>query len=274
MEDRLITTGALFFSKKLDCFEIPPDEKGESLYRYLHESASIDELVRRTAGVLRGMGISDFAHSPINNNCGILDPCGTYGTKYLDQYAKEEFHHGDLVVRHLLTSKTPIFRSVISEHIDAAPYDNEIFHLYRDASRFIKKCGLLDVYSVPIFSADSAFTFAVSTHNLDPSIFQERVTRNRTEIHRLATFFDEIGRNRFSSHFHKSNPRVPISGRAIELLELITKKDCSLAEAAELMGIEISTANKHMKRAKMALGSETIQGAVVAAIKQKLILLD
>lgn len=256
--------------------DIELDEKETELFLHLDESPNLSEFIRRVKNILwRDMGISDFAHSPLNTNCGILDPCGTYDQKYTDRYAREGFHQGDLVVKHLLTSKTPVFRSDISAHIETAPYETDFFQRHREATEYIQKCGLLDVFAIPIVGNDYVASFSVSCHKLNPVLFRERVEKNIAKLRLIAILVDFIGKNRFPASFHPSvNPRVPITQRALELIEIVIKKDCSIGDAAQLMGIELSTANKHLKRAKQALNTDTIQGTCIAAIREKIITLD
>jgi autoinducer binding domain-containing protein len=247
------------------------------LHQHLNSAKNVGDFLMRIGRLLRPIGISDFAHTSMKSMSGVLDPFGTYDPKTTDQYAREGFHTDDMTVRALLRDKRPIFRSVVDNYVAAAPFDTEALARHRDARKFLEQQGMLDVYNVPIVRDNEVISlFSMSTRNCSARDFFAKAAPYADQIQKLAHAVDTIGARKFNSHFHndKFNPRLPLHQRPLLLLETLAQKGCTLNEAAEVLDIAISTANQHIAAAKKAFGVSTTQGAILAALKEKLIHLD
>jgi hypothetical protein len=247
------------------------------LYQYLNAAKNVQDFLQRITQLLNSIGVTDFAHTSTKSMSGVLDPFGTYDPKTTDQYAKEGFHTDDMTVRALLRDKRPIFRAVVDNYVASAPFDTEVLARHREARKFLQKQGMLDVYNVPIIHNNEVGSlFSMSTHGCDPQDFQARITPHAGKIQFLARAVDTIGTQKFNTHFHneKFNPRLRLHLKPLLLLETLAQKGCTLNEAAEVLDIAISTANQHIAAAKKAFGVSTTQGAIIAALKEKLIHLE
>jgi hypothetical protein len=247
------------------------------LYQHLNSAKNVSDFLTRIGDLLRPIGISDFAHTSMKSMSGVLDPFGTYDPKTTDQYAREGFHTDDMTVRALLRDKRPIFRSVVDNYVAAAPFDTEALARHRDAKKFLDQQGMFDVYNVPIVRGNEVVSlFSMSTRNCAAHDFYLKTAPYAERVQTLARAVDTIGVQKFNSHFHndKFNPRLPLHHRPLRLLETLAQKGCTLNEAAEVLDIAISTANQHIAAAKKAFGVSTTQGAILAALKEKLIHLD
>jgi len=243
---------------------------------YLSEAKDIWDFRSRIAGLLRQIGITDFAHTWLIHVNGLLDPFGTYEASWTDEFQRQGFHVADLATRHLMTKKTPIFREHICRWVDQAPFEHDSFPMHREASRLLASFGLMDVYNVPVMNGDVQGLFSITTHNCPHEKFQAIVNKHLAFIHLLAKLVDNIGANKFKSQFHDahSNPRVPISLRAVELLQTLARKGCTVAEAAAVNGLSEGYANQLLFKARKALGSHSTADLIVDAWNAKLICLE
>lgn len=246
--------------------------KDVELEKHLAISKDLGDLISRINKLLNGVGIDRFAHTNLTSLNSVLEPIGNFDPKVTDRYAWEGFHCDDFMARHLQLKKKPIFRSVIQEYIDNAPFDHDLLRRNRDISKFLTEVGMQDCYNIPMFDEGRYGLFSISIHHGTPEKFREITLKNIKFIHQLAEVVDRIGRNKFASQFIPNKlTRISLSPRPVEILDLMANKDLNAAETARLLGLHEVTINKHIAAAKKALKANTLPGLLMAAIKAGLI---
>lgn len=246
------------------------------LVDYLSRSPNIDDFAKRVLGLLNPLGIHAFWHVDLQSVIDVLDIFGMYPATLTRQYAREEFYRDDLILRHMMVSDKPVFESRVYEYLAAAPIESEILERNLQILELKRQQGLAQVFSIPIANGLRRTVFSVSTKSADRETFEGSILRNICALLTLAKSMDAVGRRKFSTHFHGDNAKVhiPITSRALQLLDLLARKELSLKEAAAVLDISISTANQLIASARSAFGVHTTTGAVVAAIRAGYILLD
>lgn len=256
----------------------PLDENAKlEISAYLCKATTVDAFIERIASLLMSIGVADFAHVCLNHISGTLDPFGTYAPSWTDGFQREGFHLADIATRHLMIERVPVFRSIVSEWVDRAPFQKDPhITLHRDASRYLAERGLFDVYNIPIVQEDYLAAFSVSVPECAPNQFQKLIETHEPFIHFLAEVVDYVGRNRFKRHFHndKKNPRVPISLKTITIIQTMADKRCRPAEASVINGVTPNYGNKLLYHARKVLGSDTIKDLILDAANARLINLE
>lgn len=230
-------------------------------------------LIARTAKLLRRIGITDFGHVKLTRKVDALDVIGTYDSGLIDRYRRESFHQVDLVFDALLCGGAAMFRSEVDDHVANAGFKTEAYIHHREYCEYLRRQGIHEVYCYPIPESDPPALFVCSTPSMEKERFQDIVRENLSAIHNLARAFHGIGSSRFSTHFHsvRGNRHIPLRDRALELLEILARKDVTLNEAAEILSMSISTANQHIAFAKKRLHASTMHGLIVAAYREGLL---
>lgn len=256
--------------------KIPADNA--LLTNSLSRTKSLPELIGKTQYFVRQMGIDGFFHFELEFPASILDAAGIMPERFLAGIKANAFQNYDLVLRHLLANPghipAPLFRSAVDNHVRSAPYEPPAFLRHKEFSDFLHSLKIFDIFYLPIARPDArcpAVFCCWSTR--EPIHLQRQVNAHFESILRLASAFDQFGRQRFPGKFHpRKNWPIPPSVRSI--VELYAAKDVPFALVARIRGVHDVTVNKQMMVAKRAFGTSTSTGVVLEMIRQGLISVD
>lgn len=227
-----------------------------NLHRYLSQTKSIEEFGERIQKILNKIHITNYSHTYIKGPCDYLDPFGTFNPKITDEYAEHGFHLYDSMGEALQRKKTPMFRSQMEAHILSAPYETKTFAQNREIISFLQSKGIFDIYNIPLHRESENYyaLFSISSQNMRSEDFVAIVNRNREVLHLLADAVNDVGMCKYKTRFHdlKKNPRLPIWGRPLELLQLLVVEGFTLQQARRRMGIGESTARKYTQELREA----------------------
>lgn len=244
----------------------------DSFSCHLAAARTFDEFIQRALDALRGWGVSEFGHIYLRYPADACDMVGACPPALRERYTHEGFHRDDLFLQHFLMGGPAIFRSQIDEYIAAAPFKSKSVGDHRLCCNWLQGQAIHETYGYPIPDATPAALFFCSTIGMAASDFQETIHEHRHSIQRLARAFDAVGRQKFKQKFHGlNNPNLLVARRPLELLQIMSEKDFTLREAANFMGIQLSTANIHIAAAKKALGASTLHGLMDAARREGLL---
>jgi len=219
-----------------------------------HNYSVIEKFVLEQSVYFRQIGIDFFYHIHLECYADAKYPIGQYPADLVERYIKEGLYLYDQALHHCMSDGGPIFRSQIDEYLAVSPMRSEYFYYHNQASVLYEKYKIYDLYYLPIFH-DRPAVFVVAATRMPVGWLKAVTTGVFEQLQKIASEFHSFALS------HGDRP----GSRGDQLLELLGKSDCTLAEAANVMEIEISTANKHAKAAKRKYNATTLQGAVYQA---------
>jgi DNA-binding NarL/FixJ family response regulator len=182
------------------------------------------------------------------------------------------------MLQHAVLSDEPIFQTQINTLVNNSPIKNELFNRNKELYRLMQSFGMNEYYNIPFQSCigDAKALFSVTAKGVAPADFQRLVERHRPALHALGRAVDQVGSQKFGSHFQRveHHANMIIHAKPLQLLNVLANRNMTLNDAAETLHISISTANQHIAAAKKALGANTTASAIIQAIKLGLIKLD
>jgi hypothetical protein len=248
-----------------------------TLTAHLAESRNLDGLIKRVSTILWRAGFSDWSHTLINTSDDARDPVGTAKPDLKKIYYGEQFWKHDLLLNHTILSDKPILQSQVMAHIKKSTYENDAFRRTTELNKIMtERFNIYEHYSIPFQSVGGKgrAMFSVGIDGPDIKGARKLVLKTRAALNILATAVDYVGSSKFDKDFHARftmRPR-PMGVAPLRLLKTIVDNDgCKLETAAEILEISVKTANNQIAAIKSALGANTIQGAVIKAVRLGLI---
>lgn len=247
------------------------------LVRYLQASRDVVQFQLRIREVLQRVSSNvDFGHQGLNFVSDVLDIFGTYPRAFIEEYGHEGFQQDDLMLKHARSAgrdRNHLFQHEIDRHVEEASFKTDLLVQNRELGKLMRGHGIANACALYIEQPDSEYKsmFAVSVKGCGLAQFEVLIEKHFTYLQMLGGAIDTVGRNKFRSHFH--NPKsaaIALSPRPLLLLSVL-QKDLTLNEAAEVLGISISTANQHIAAAKKAFGTHTTHGTIIAALNEGLL---
>ena len=247
------------------------------LLRYLQASRDVVQFQLRIREVLQRVDNDlSFGHNSLNFASDVLDNFGTYPKAFFDEYAREGFQQDDLMLKHarsVVRDRDHLFQHDINQHVEAAPFRTDLLVQNRELAKLLRTHDIADACAIYIEPPDTDIKsmLSISVKSCNVPRFEALINKNFTYLQTLGGLIDTVGRSKFRSHFH--NPKssiIALSPRPLRLLAVL-QKDLTLNEAAEVLGISISTANQHIAAAKKAFGTHTTHGTIIAALNEGLL---
>jgi DNA-binding CsgD family transcriptional regulator len=249
-----------------------------ALYKFLSEAKDVTAFLRRIHTLVHRAGFSDFSYMYLEVIEDSLDSIGTYPEQNKLLYNSEEFYKYDLLLQHALLSEKPILQTQVNLFVDSSPVENELLDRNKAIYRLMQSVGMNEYYNIPFraHAGNGKALFSVTTQGAAPLEVQRRVDRHRPALDILARAVDQIGSQRFDTHFHRPKTRrqAIINAKPLALLDMLANHNITLNEAAERLHISISTANQQIAAAKRALGANTTAAAIIQALKLGLIRIE
>jgi hypothetical protein len=262
------------------------DVNQQKYKRYLHtifaKTNSYEAFIKSISNELIGRyEIEDWTFSFLNlpDKLVVLENFGTVNKvncEYISQYLEEGFYDHDLLLHRAKLQNTHFFQSDVIDAVnrsEVASYDTTTYkNLYLNNI----KNGFDEVCCIPVPSIfdDSRRLLTVTSRGLiNHHNFKILVRNNINNLMTLAIAINDIGFRKYKAEFLKAMTefKVTICSRPIRLLSTMVKKDITMAEAAQQMGITPNTAKNHLARLKSSLGATTVHGAYEQALKSQLI---
>jgi len=217
----------------------------------MRSTTAINSFRNSLEAALHRIGINFFYHINLQSYSDARQPFGSFQKELYEEYIAEGYHLHDFALQHVMSGGDAIFRSAISQYLSLSPLLNESFMFHHEATKLYERFHIYDIYYLPIFSPTPGL-FAVASCRKPPETLSGILMKHSALIAELA----------YATHEFVIGKELYAGYRADEILELVGKKDLTLSEAAEVMGIEVSTANKHVRRLKKKYGVSTISGLV------------
>jgi hypothetical protein len=169
----------------------------------------------------------------------------------------------------------PLYQSSVERFVESATFATETIVKNRKIQKFTRAQGYFEYYNIPRPSCSGTgnVLLAISSRHMAAGELRRRVEKNKKALQILCGAIDQVGIKKFPEFFLGTSVchKITIHARPLQLLQTLAQKNMKLADAAEEMSISISTANKQIAAAKVALNANTTASAVYRAIRAGLI---
>lgn len=244
-------------------------------YKFFAESSDVLAFARRIRNSVERMGFSDFSYHRVECKSSTDDCMYTTPKRLAEYYDGEGAWQYDPVLLHCATEDKPIFRSTVNRYIERAPFSNEAFTRILKLRDYTAGLGFFDYYhrSLRTTNGNGNAVLSVTARNVRVGEFHSRIAKREEELNLLTRVIDYVGSLKFPQYFMDTSEsrEVVISPRPLVLLHVLARSDVTVSQAADQLGISVSSVNKHIAALKQAFGAKTLWGALYKATKAGLI---
>lgn len=245
--------------------------------QFLESAGDFRAFKRKVTKELERLGFSHWSYLRLDipRAFGIDKIVSTFPDDYLKLYQEENYALHDLMPQHLETSRTHIYRSTLTKFVEESPIETESMRQNKALFAMYDSFGYYDCIAIPIHSKDreNHAIFTLTSKGDSSKIFQDKVSAVKEKLRIIIKLVEEVGVDRFSEYFlgPKSEFFKIASGRALKLLELMSRKDLNISQAAEVLHMSRTAADKQLAKIREYLCVNTTHGALLVAIKKGLI---
>lgn len=244
------------------------------VYRHPSRARDIPALREMLWTYVQDLGFSDFSFIQMDRREEPETHLYTTPKIFTEIYLHEGIYEHDQLLSYAAVNTEPIFQSTIDAYLRSAPVKTATILKNERIQQYVKGCGYLDYYNVPLPAATGRgnVLLSLTSKNVDSSEVIRRGTANRHVFQTLCKATDYVGTVKFASYFLDSgNTDIRIFPKPMRLLNLLAREDLTLNDAAARLSITRSTANAHVAAIKNAFGTRTLWGSVFKAMQLGLI---
>ena len=243
--------------------------------RLLGEAKDVTDFSNRVRRALSEMGFEHYSLARLMAPGDIELEFQTVPQEVNASYKEGGFFADDVVIKHSMRQKTPIYKSTVEKCLRDTAFSSPIVDRNLELNRMLSSYGFFNFYYIPISAANSngCVMIAVTARDLDPVEFVRRIEKCKIKLQALGKAADYIGTTKYPAYFlsEAENRGDIIAPDSLRLLRLLIKKDLSIKEAAHELNWHRTTVDRHLKLIREAFGTKTNLRAAYLAQKFELI---
>lgn len=250
------------------------------LYGYsaeLEKTSNILELRTHIHQLIRRLNLSEYIYMHINNTNTPLFILNTLPKTLIAHYYTSECYQHDMNIERAKYNAHHYFSSSTYDYIASAPFSDQTTHCMHIIQQLYSSFDYFDFYNIPIKRQKEAghALLSVAHRGMPRTDFQSTISNCKSTLSLLCEAIEEVVTFKFNDqfgciNFHNHN-RHALSTKPRQLLQLLANEDCTIYDIAKRLGINIVTANQHLKTARRCLGVRTNYAAIKIAIQEQLI---
>lgn len=242
-------------------------------HQELSKARDLPELKDKILSFVTRLGFTDFSFGRMaskNPSAGMV--LMTTPNIITDHYRHSDVWQHDLMLQHARACQEPIFQSTIDDYVANAPLKTESILSNRETRALVRGHGFYDYYATPLKSTNGNgnVLLATTAKNMSCVRFKELAEINKEAFAILGRAIDYVGIKKFPNFFldESESKQILITPRPLLLLNTMAKGNLTLNDAAQKLGMSLSTANKHIAAARAAFGANTNASAVYRAMQE------
>ncbi|MBN4055283.1 response regulator transcription factor [bacterium AH-315-K03] len=240
----------------------------DAFYDYLAIATSPIDYHARIQEFLTKMECSDFSVAQFDAQANVQQHFQTASQQMLEESYKPDDYN--LISQYAIKNQgIPIHLSDLAFSIQKDENTMALFDGFVATYNVIKKYGFCDFYNLPVKipGADDTLLLSIACHDVAPTEFKKRVDRYSVSLSFLS--------NAIAKSYQQATPEQQLkdilSPRQIDVIDALSKYDCSLSGVADKMNLALQTVKTHLANIRKATGTSSPTYLVARALRENLI---